>query len=49
MSNRKNRPEPKATHPSDPSRPKPKDIEVLDDSVRRMGQRLRKLLDRLPK
>jgi hypothetical protein len=49
MSNPKNRPKRKATHPSDPSRPKSKDIEILDDSVRGMGQRLRKLLDRLPK
>jgi len=45
----KNRLKLKATHPSDPSRPKFKGVEVLDDSVRDMGQRLRKLLDRLPK
>jgi hypothetical protein len=49
MSNPKNRPKPKATHPSDPSRPKSKGSEILDYSARGMGQRLRKLLDRLPK
>ena len=49
MRNPKNRPKLKATHPSDPSRPKSKDIELLDDSAYGMGQRLRKLLDRLPK
>jgi hypothetical protein len=45
----KNRLKLKATHRSDPSRPKSKGIGLLDESTQGMGQRLRKLLDQLPK
>jgi hypothetical protein len=47
--NSKNRLKLKATHRSDPSRPKSKGIGLLDESTQGMGQRLRKLLDQLPK